>query len=786
MEKDLTLRIRAKNLAKAAFGEVRTGLNKLGKTLKSIESQVFSFKGAIAGLVVALGARELGSSLQVAGTDIERFRSQLQALYQGNISLAEQALQSVIEFAEKTPFYTKDVVDAFILLESTGIGASKRLLTVLGDTAFIFNRNISDVASALISMETEVWRRLGVVIDRTGKKAILTSGNVRMEVDNNIASIRAALVDLLEKRFSGGMQQAEKTFTGIMRIIGSIWDIFLYEVTESGLWDYIKAVFQTLLDYINKFRQEGKLDEWAKNISEALVWCFQKGVEAVGLFVKTIDVLKMAWEGVKGVIALALSTILTGISGVLEGLGKVVGFFKKDWGEALQGASETLRDLRDKLLNSASESFEAVDKNYKKVLEHHEAFQKLEDEINKRFQQNLETTQKLSDAKHSSVQLELNDRLKITEQEEKDRKRRLREEEERKKFEQERLEYFKRIKEEMMSKSELYAKKMEEEIDKYAKTEEEKELIRQYYSQKIEEAKQKELEEERQRQAELLSIKLTGNKDFLDATQADLQYIAKLYNDFSRQYGEDLAKPITAFMAGIDMAINELPRKNEIIANMGKNLVDNLHEGFKGLFKGLITEGIGGIEDAWKQFCSNMKDMFVNTLAEIAASETLHLLKYAIIKIFEDILKAKAVQGVISLFENLFHVIIPGFDFLKLPQSVSRMNIPNVTSAPMVGSRLYKRRPVPIGYIYGGRKGISPRETTYPLIPSPEKELTISPIEMTPETKQVRPTIINVNIEVKTWDTTTMQKTVRDQVIPNIVENIRNYGVLHSEIKRVV
>jgi len=786
MEKELTLKIRAKNLAKAAFEEVKTGLSRLGKVLKSIESQVFSFKGAIAGLITVLGAKELGSTLHTAGTEIERFRSQLQALYQGNVELAEKALQTVIEFAEKTPFYTKDVVDAFILLESTGIGASKRLLTTLGDAAFIFNRNISDVASALVSMETEVWRRLGVVIDRTGKKAVLTSRNIRMEVENNIASIRAAVVDLLEKRFSGGMQQAEKTFTGTMRIIGSIWDIFLYQVTESGLWDYIKAVFQTLLDYINKFRQEGRLDEWAKKVSDALVWCFQKGVEAVGLFIKTIDVLKMAWEGVKGVVALALSTILTGISGVLDGLGKVVGFFKKDWGEALQNASENLKNLRDKLLSSASESFAAVDENYQKVLEHHEAFQKLEDEINERFEQNLQVTQHLSEVKHSAAEMELSDRLKIAEQEEKDRERRLKEEEERKKFEEERLEYFERIKEEMMSKSELYAQKMAEEIEKYAETEEEKELIRQYYSQKIEEAKQKELEEERQRQAELLSIRLTGNKDFIDATKCDLEYIAKLYDDFSKQYGESLAEPMTAFMAGIDMAINELPRKNEIIANMGKDLVDNLHEGFKNLFKGLITEGIGGIEDAWKQFCNNMKDMFINTLAEIAASETLHLLKHAIIKIFEDILKSKAVQGVISLFENLFHVVIPGFDFLKLPQSVSRMNIPNVTSAPVIGSKLYKRRPILIDYIYGGRRGMSSREMAYPLVPSSEKEVTISPVEMIPETKSTRPTIINVNIEIKTWDTTTMQKTVRDKVIPHIVENIRNYGVLHSEIKRVI
>jgi len=78
-----------------------------------------------------LGARELGHTLVKAGTDLETFRTQLQALYQGNVELAEQALQAVIQFAEKTPFYTKDVVNAFIMLEAAGIKVSSKLLKTL-------------------------------------------------------------------------------------------------------------------------------------------------------------------------------------------------------------------------------------------------------------------------------------------------------------------------------------------------------------------------------------------------------------------------------------------------------------------------------------------------------------------------------------------------------------------------------------------------------------------------------------------------------------------------------
>jgi len=784
MEKELTLKIKAKNLATRAFEEVKSGLNKLDKSLSSLTRTVFSVKGALAGLIAALGARELGQTLVKAGTGLETFRTQLQALYQGNIELAEQALQTVIQFAERTPFYTKDVVNAFIMLEAAGIKVSTKLLKTLGDTAYLFNRDISDVANALISMETEVWRRLGIVIDRTGKKAVLSSGNIRIEVENTISSIRAAVVELMEKRFSGAMEKAESTYTGIMRILGSIWDIFWMKVTESGVWDYIKAVFQILLDYINKFREEGRLDIWAKNISNALIVTFKAGVESIGVFIRAIDVLRSAWNAVKGVIALALSTITAGLSKVFTGLSKVVGIFKKDWAQSLKKASEDLETVRTDLIKTAVQSLDASKKYYNDILKHERTFEEFQRNVESAFQRNIEITQQLQEVETQRSEALKESNLELLAQQDLQYKKEQELAKEREKFEEERLEYFEKIKEEMMSRSELYAKKMEEEIEKYARTEEEKMLIRQYYEQKIAEARVQEIEQEKQAMAERLGVWIAGNKELIDATTADLEYLTQKAEEFSKIYGEELAKPMVALLAGIDMAINEIPKKNEIIMKMGKNLIENLHEGFKRMFKGLVTEGIGGFKDAWKQMLNSIKNTFIDTFAELAASRALHALKWAIIKIFEDILKSRALLAVVKLFENVFGVdLSPHFDFLKMPTSALRpTSLPIHRSFASLGASLFTLT-LPLSIA-----GVSPIETR-PIFqeatPPSQPVITTTLPTATYEAQPRKPTTVNLNIKISTWDSATMAKTVKEKVIPNLIEDIRNYGALRTEIVKV-
>jgi len=84
-------------------------------------------------------------------------------------------------------------------------------------------------------MEKEVLRRLGTEIDRTGKTAIIASGNVRREVGKDSASIRAALLDVWEERFPNAIETASDTFTSKIAIMRSNIFEFQAQLTEEFL-----------------------------------------------------------------------------------------------------------------------------------------------------------------------------------------------------------------------------------------------------------------------------------------------------------------------------------------------------------------------------------------------------------------------------------------------------------------------------------------------------------------------------------------------------------------------
>ena len=158
-----------------------------------------------------------------AGAQAEAFGMQMVKAFQGVSSVAKDAMKWVREFAAKTPFYTAEVVQSFILLKNVGIKNVREVVTAAGDAAFMMNRSITDVSMAFISLLARVWRRLGVQIDRTGKKAVITAAGIRREVENNLTAVRVALLEVLQYRFGGAMKNAERTWKGMVALLLSEW-----------------------------------------------------------------------------------------------------------------------------------------------------------------------------------------------------------------------------------------------------------------------------------------------------------------------------------------------------------------------------------------------------------------------------------------------------------------------------------------------------------------------------------------------------------------------------------
>jgi hypothetical protein len=190
------------------------------KDLSKAQGQIRSFTAKVSAsftkvtrlpqLLAVTGFGFLTKSLIDAAASIELFNVQLEATI-GTAEEADKALTAIREFAKESPLETEDVVQSYVRLRAVGIDPTIQQMETFGGVAVLFNRKMADISEALISGEKEVLRRLGVEIDRTGAKAIISSGNVRREVGKDMASIRGAILDVWAERFPNAIETASDT-----------------------------------------------------------------------------------------------------------------------------------------------------------------------------------------------------------------------------------------------------------------------------------------------------------------------------------------------------------------------------------------------------------------------------------------------------------------------------------------------------------------------------------------------------------------------------------------------
>lgn len=199
---------------------LRENLNRfaisVGNGFKAATRAVFNLRTALATLPAVLAVKQFAD----AASSIDDYRSQLTALI-GDQAEANRVLGEIRDFARQSPLQTQEIIDSFIQLRAVGIKSAVDVTKTLGNVALIFNRDLRDVASGFISFETEVLRRLGVEMQRTGDTATLVSGDIRIQTQNTADAIRAGLLEIWEKRFPNAMELAGARFSAKMAVFKS-------------------------------------------------------------------------------------------------------------------------------------------------------------------------------------------------------------------------------------------------------------------------------------------------------------------------------------------------------------------------------------------------------------------------------------------------------------------------------------------------------------------------------------------------------------------------------------
>ena len=289
---EVVLRINAQQFEKGIKGATRVYGNAT-KNIAGVNAKASSSTAGLTNKVIALGVAYLSVSRSISlvktlletGGNFEVLRVQLETLT-GSAQAGEEAFAWINDFVKETPFGLEDVTKGFIKLKAFGLDPMDGTYQVIADQASALgggqeklNGIIIAVGQAwakqklqaeeilqLVERGVPVWDLLATV---TGKNA--TELNKMSEQGKLGRDVIAALITEMGKGVDGAALDQVKTWNGLMSNAQVEWQKFLDLISTSGSLDFFKQELTDLLEEIERLSDSGELEQYAKDVSEAVI-----------------------------------------------------------------------------------------------------------------------------------------------------------------------------------------------------------------------------------------------------------------------------------------------------------------------------------------------------------------------------------------------------------------------------------------------------------------------------------------------------------------------------------
>ncbi len=290
----------AGQLAQKTSGIIEKTNKKMSLSAKSLSdslhgvvdaSKKLALVGAAAGAAAILG----GKALIDQASGMEQYRNTLNVVMKDQKKAAE-TFQWAVDFANRTPFETDEIIDATVKLQSYGLEAQK-IMPFVGDMAASMGKGIDQAVEAIAdaqSGELERLKEFGIT-----KAQIVEHANqvlAGVEVVNNKGQItnqkafNLALLDLMKQRFEGGMETQAKTYKGVMSTITGIWKTGLAEmagvsptgkIVEGSFFDVIKTKAEEFGKTLERMQADGTFQKLQTRIADFASIAAQKLEEII-------------------------------------------------------------------------------------------------------------------------------------------------------------------------------------------------------------------------------------------------------------------------------------------------------------------------------------------------------------------------------------------------------------------------------------------------------------------------------------------------------------------------
>jgi hypothetical protein len=336
---------------KAATKIYKTELGKLRKAQRNVQQSFDNMKKsamkgmdsiikktgqagvAVAGIAAGLGFKE--------AIDMEGYKVQLETAVK-DTKLAGKLMSDAVKFANKTPFETGSVVEATAKMESYGI-SSKRWLADVADMAGATNKSIDQATEAMADAtmgEFERLKEFGI------KKEMLIAAAAKKYGDSVVFNAKGQILDqiklqdilqkTMQEKFKGGAEALSKTTKGLWSTVTGVTKSSLAQIVGmqtdgtikiGSLYDKLQKEIQKVVVTLNKWAEDGTIQEVGKSITFAFTKVFQilkglfdflnrfKGfIEPILIFVGVIYTTVKAFQALS-----AIMEVVSVVTGILNG-----------------------------------------------------------------------------------------------------------------------------------------------------------------------------------------------------------------------------------------------------------------------------------------------------------------------------------------------------------------------------------------------------------------------------------------------------------------------------------
>lgn len=270
------------------------GLDQTRGNINSLQSQLRGVKTILKSLVGVAIIRQIGSQFLEAAKSAETYRMSLRAVA-SSVEVADAAFKRMRDWAALNPVDTDEAIGSYVRLTTAAVADAERATKIIANLSTAMNKDMRDVASAIVTTKVEALRQLGIILDRTGKTAIMSFGRVTIETDKSIRSIRAGLINLIEQSVGTALEKAGNTFRGTVKTMLGMFDIFKQQVMglDDGPFVQLTTSLRGARDALGQFMQTADYAALVANFQSLAGVVVQLATTGIGALVSA---LKFAYD----------------------------------------------------------------------------------------------------------------------------------------------------------------------------------------------------------------------------------------------------------------------------------------------------------------------------------------------------------------------------------------------------------------------------------------------------------------------------------------------------------